>query len=112
MQSNRESAKRSRLKREQRVKDLVYEIQTLKEQILEFNRQYNDMTQRTHNLSSENESLNLEKAKLGEYLNSLYSVYVRFTHQMSQTTGCLSKQKTWEVRNQMQPSITTGMSNS
>ncbi|KAK3188488.1 hypothetical protein Dsin_028049 [Dipteronia sinensis] len=41
IQSNRESSRRSRLKRKKRINDLINEIATLKEQILEGNRRCN-----------------------------------------------------------------------
>lgn len=53
MESNRESAKRSRLKREQRVKDLVNEIATMKEEIFELNGQYNDRSTEAHQPATE-----------------------------------------------------------
>lgn len=109
MQSNRESAKRSRLKREQRVKDLVNEIATMKGQIFEFNRQYNDLSQRTRILLQENQALNVEKEKLAEYLNNLCSICMRFRQMQS---GCFSNQPCQQVHSQMQPIITTGMSKS
>ncbi|XP_031264495.1 bZIP transcription factor 53-like [Pistacia vera] len=106
MQSNRESAKRSRLKREKRLKDLVTEIAVLKQQIVENNKVYNDLTQRTQSLLSETDSLNYEKMQLAEYLNSLSSVFM--SSRLKQT-GCLSNQP-WQVDGPKQPSITTGMS--
>lgn len=107
MQSNRESAKRSRLKREQKVKDLVNEIATMKKQIFEFNRQYNDLSQRTRILLQENQALNAEMEKLAEYLNNLCSICMRFRQMQS---SCFSNQPCQQVHSQMQPIITTGMS--
>lgn len=109
MASNRESAKRSRLKREQRVKDLVNEIATMKEEIFELNGQYNDLSQRARILWQENQALKVEKAKLAECLDNLCSICMRFRQMQS---GCFSNQPWQQAYSQMQPIITTGMSES
>ncbi|KAK3188516.1 hypothetical protein Dsin_028077 [Dipteronia sinensis] len=74
LQLNRESARRSRLKREKRIKDLINEIATLKEQILEGNKRCNDVTHKTRGLLSENNTLISEKKKLAYYLSNLYLI--------------------------------------
>ncbi|KAL5782159.1 hypothetical protein ACOSP7_007188 [Xanthoceras sorbifolium] len=106
MQSNRESARRSRLKREKRIKDLISEIAALKEQILEGNKRCNDVTQKTQVLLSENDTLNSEKKKLAHYLSNLYLVYTSFRQKQS---GCPSNQQ-WQETDPRKPIIITGMS--
>lgn len=106
MQSNRESAKRSRLRREKRLTDLVTEIAMLKQQLMENSKVYDGLSQRAQLLLSENDALNSEKMQLAEYLNSLCSVFMSSTLKQA---GCLSDQP-WQVHGPKHPSITTGMS--
>lgn len=106
MQSNRESAKRSRLRREKRLTDLVTEIAMLKQQLMENSKVYDGLSQRAQLLLSENDALNSEKMQLAEYLNSLCSVFMSSTLKQA---GCLSDQP-WQVHGPQHPSITTGMS--
>ncbi|KAK0606903.1 hypothetical protein LWI29_005976 [Acer saccharum] len=106
MQSNKESARRSRLKREQRIKDLINEIATLKEQILEVNKRYNDVSHETRVLLSENDTLNSEKKKLAHYLSNFYLIYTSFGQKQ---IGCSSNQQ-WQETGPQKPIITTGMS--
>ncbi|KAI9196720.1 hypothetical protein LWI28_026425 [Acer negundo] len=106
MQSNRESARRSRLKREKRIKDLINEIATLKEQILEGKKRCNDVTHKTRALLSENNTLKSEKKKLAHYLSNLYLIYKSFGQKQ---IGCSSNQQ-WQETGPQKPIITTGMS--
>ncbi|KAK3188453.1 hypothetical protein Dsin_028014 [Dipteronia sinensis] len=106
MQSNRESARRSRIKREKRIKDLINETATLKEQILEAKKRCNDVTHKTRALLSQNNTLNSEKNKLAHYLSNLYLIYKNFVQKQ---IGCSSNQQ-WQETGPQKPIITTGMS--
>ncbi|KAI9194265.1 hypothetical protein LWI28_004593 [Acer negundo] len=106
MQSNRESARRSRLKREKRIKDLINEIATLKEQILEGNKRCNDVSHKTRVLLSENDTLNSEKKILAHYLSNFYLICTSFGQKQ---IGCSSNQQ-WQETGPQKPIITTGMS--
>lgn len=75
MESNRESARRSRLKKEQRILDLTREIAVLKNQITEGNNKGNNMVQKTRMLVSENTGLESEKTALDHYFGELCFMY-------------------------------------
>ncbi|KAL9389322.1 hypothetical protein Peur_017927 [Populus x canadensis] len=78
MISNRESARRSRMKRQKYMEDLVTEKSILERKIHEDNKKYAALWQRHFALESDNKVLTDEKLKLAEYLKNLQQVLASY----------------------------------
>ncbi|KAI4303147.1 hypothetical protein MLD38_038813 [Melastoma candidum] len=74
MISNRESARRSRMKKQKHVEDLTKEIGALERQNADIARACDAKEQRRAAIQSENEELAREKAALAAYLSSMNAV--------------------------------------
>lgn len=74
MLSNRESAKRSRMRKQKHLEDLTREIGELERENREIVRAYKTKSQGHLGLQSENDALLAEKAVLEDYLNSMEAV--------------------------------------
>ncbi|CAN0855474.1 bZIP transcription factor 53 [Linum grandiflorum] len=71
MISNRESARRSRMRKQKLIKDLISEKAALEGSLSEANRKLSGLWQRYRHLEAENEFLRIETTRLAEYLASL-----------------------------------------
>ncbi|KAJ6312345.1 hypothetical protein OIU76_011874 [Salix suchowensis] len=78
MISNRESARRSRMKRQKHMEDLVTEKSILERKIYEDNKKHVALWQRHLALESENKVLTDEKLKLAEYLKNLQQILASY----------------------------------
>ncbi|CAK7326371.1 unnamed protein product [Dovyalis caffra] len=78
MISNRESARRSRMKRQKHMEDLVSEKSILERKIYEDNKKYVAVWQSHFALESENKALRDEKMKLAEYLKNLQQILASY----------------------------------
>ncbi|XVF22095.1 hypothetical protein REPUB_Repub12eG0144200 [Reevesia pubescens] len=74
MQSNRESARRSRMKKQQQLEDLVNEVSTLQRENGQFSERINFTTQRYIEMESANNVLRAQAMELTERLRSLNSM--------------------------------------
>ncbi|XVE82253.1 hypothetical protein DITRI_Ditri15bG0133300 [Diplodiscus trichospermus] len=71
MLSNRESARRSRMKKQKLLENLVTEVASLKVEIQKNSDRYQVLMQKTVVLDSENEFLKAQKMELAQYLRNL-----------------------------------------
>ena len=69
--SNRESARRSRLKKQKMMEDTIHEISTLERRIKEYSERCKVAKRRLDSLESENVSLRSEKTWLLNYVSDL-----------------------------------------
>ncbi|WOL00288.1 hypothetical protein Cni_G09001 [Canna indica] len=85
MVSNRESARRSRMRKQQRLDDLMNQEAQLKQHNGEISMQIDLMTQQYTSVESENAVLRAQLSELTERLRSMNSV-LRFLEEFSGTT--------------------------
>ncbi|XP_022760691.1 bZIP transcription factor 53-like [Durio zibethinus] len=71
MLSNRESARRSRMKKQKLLEDLVSEVASLKVEIRNNTNEYEVLMQKTLILESDNSLLKAEQMELAQYLRNL-----------------------------------------
>ncbi|KAG4182766.1 hypothetical protein ERO13_A09G065900v2 [Gossypium hirsutum] len=71
MISNRESARRSRMKKQKLLEDLVTEVASLKVQIHNYTNKYEALMQKIVVLESENNALKVQQMELAQYLKNL-----------------------------------------
>ncbi|CAN1195008.1 bZIP transcription factor 53 [Linum perenne] len=74
MISNRESARRSRMRKQKLIEDLISEKAALERSVSEANQKLSSAWQRCRDLEAENELLRAERARLAEYCASLNRV--------------------------------------
>lgn len=121
MLSNRESARRSRMKKQRLLEDLVREVASLKVEIRKNTDNYEVLMQKTVVLESENNLLEAQKMELDQYLRNLE---VMQTHMEQwhmnlmlpqQQPGSFSGQnaESWQCHGSTQPAImaSSGMFN-
>ncbi|KAG0498877.1 hypothetical protein HPP92_003175 [Vanilla planifolia] len=77
MQSNKESARRSRMRKQQRLEDLINEVVRLKEQNSQMEMRINDHLQHYQKMESENTVIRTQVMELSDRLESLNSL-IRF----------------------------------
>ncbi|XP_030474598.1 bZIP transcription factor 53-like [Syzygium oleosum] len=78
MQSNRESARRSRMRKQKHLEDLTREIGELERENREIVKAYNAKAKAHLGLQSENDALLDEKAALMDHLNGMESIIGNF----------------------------------
>lgn len=74
MVSNRESAKRSRMRKQKQLEDLINESSTLENEIKQLSQSISIISERHNDMEAANDVLRAEKMKLTEQLRSLNSV--------------------------------------
>ncbi|XP_010546983.1 PREDICTED: basic leucine zipper 1 [Tarenaya hassleriana] len=84
MISNRESARRSRLKKQKQMEDMIREISTLERKIKENNDKCRFMSQTLTTIESENKFLMSEKKRLTNYLAKLEKITEKSTQDSDQ----------------------------
>ncbi|GMJ08373.1 basic leucine-zipper 1 [Hibiscus trionum] len=77
MISNRESARRSRMKKQKLLEDLVTETSSLKVEIHNNSNKYEVLMQKTVALESENNGLKVQQMELAQYLRKLEMMQTR-----------------------------------
>ncbi|KAK8497346.1 hypothetical protein V6N11_018766 [Hibiscus sabdariffa] len=77
MLSNRESARRSRMKKQKLLEDLVTETASLKVEIYHNANKYEVLMQKTASLESENKGLKVQQMELAQYLRKLEMMQAR-----------------------------------
>ncbi|CAD5165067.1 unnamed protein product [Musa acuminata subsp. malaccensis] len=107
MLSNRESARRSRMRKQQRFDDLISQAAELKNQNSQIEMQINLLTQRYGEVESENAVLRAQLTELTERLQSLNSV-LRFLEEFSGMTMDIPEipdqlLKPWQLPRPAQP---------
>ncbi|XP_011010217.1 PREDICTED: basic leucine zipper 1 [Populus euphratica] len=111
MISNRESARRSRMKRQKHMEDLVTEKSILERKIHEDNEKYAALRQRHFALESDNKVLTDEKLKLAEYLKNLQQVLASYNVIESDQDLKVSDRflNPWQVHGSVKSITTSGM---
>uniref|UniRef100_A0A6M2F3V0 BZIP domain-containing protein n=1 Tax=Populus davidiana TaxID=266767 RepID=A0A6M2F3V0_9ROSI len=111
MISNRESARRSRMKRQKHMEDLVTEKSILERKIHEDNKKYAALWQRHFALESDNKALTDEKLKLAEYLKNLQQVLASYNVIESDQDLKFSDRflNPWQVHGSVKSITTSGM---
>ncbi|KAJ4833830.1 hypothetical protein Tsubulata_022432 [Turnera subulata] len=100
MISNRESARRSRMKRQKHMEDLLREKSTLERKIQEDKEKYIAIWQSWFLLDSENKLLRDQKRKLSDYFNYLHQILDKVQVSESAETNLEVHDllfKTWKV---------------
>lgn len=77
--SNRESARRSRLKKQKMMEDTIHEISTLERRIKEYSERCKVARRRLDSLESENAALRSEKTWLSSYVRDLENMMATST---------------------------------
>ncbi|KAF9674261.1 hypothetical protein SADUNF_Sadunf10G0109000 [Salix dunnii] len=111
MISNRESARRSRMKRQKHMEDLVTEKSFLERKIYEDNKKHVALWQRHFALESENKVLTDEKLKLAEYLKNLQQVLASYNATASDQDLEVSDRflNPWQVHGSVKSITASGM---
>ncbi|XP_021906709.1 basic leucine zipper 1-like [Carica papaya] len=124
MLSNRESARRSRLRRQKQIEDLVNEIALLNRKIQEGNKRFDIIMESNKAVESENNVLRAEKTRLANYMFHLEIMILNSCMQVgsSSVAGCScdgqSSEKMaspelcrvpWQVGGATQPIISPGI---
>jgi len=91
MQSNRESARRSRMKKQQHMEDLSNQIEQLKKENVQISTNVGVTTQMYLNVESENAILRVQMAELSHRLQSLNDIihYIESSNSLFQETDQL-----------------------
>ncbi|KFK26588.1 hypothetical protein AALP_AA8G268300 [Arabis alpina] len=85
--SNRESARRSRLKKQKLMEDTIHEISTLERRIKENSERCRVVGQRLDSLESENAALRSEKTWLSTYVSDLENMIATRSLTLTQSGG-------------------------
>lgn len=108
MLSNRESAKRSRMRKQKQLEDLINESSTLQTEINQLSQSISAISQRYTDIEAANGVLRAEKMRLTETLRSLNSVLHiaedvngMSVDDISEAPDCLMEP--WQLRCPMQP---------
>ncbi|PKI63674.1 bZIP transcription factor 53-like [Punica granatum] len=107
MISNRESARRSRMKKQKQLQDLTTEIGTLERQKNEIVQACSAKTQNHLVLRSENEALLAEKMALTNRLNNINSVVWKFNESGWSLRDRSEVQEPWQVHSPSQQIMTS-----
>lgn len=102
MLSNRESARRSRMKKQKLLEDLVSEVACLKVDIEKNTDKFEVLMQKTADLESENNVLKAQQMELPQYLRNLELMQMNLKH-----PGSFSDQsvESWQCHGSKQPVI-------
>ncbi|KAF9677227.1 hypothetical protein SADUNF_Sadunf08G0086000 [Salix dunnii] len=111
MISNRESARRSRMKRQKQMEDLVSEKSILERKIYEDNEKYVAVWQSRFALESQNKILRDEKMKLAEKLKNLQHILASYEVPESDKDIEVSDKflNPWQVSSPVKPITASGM---
>ncbi|VVA96687.1 unnamed protein product [Arabis nemorensis] len=85
--SNRESARRSRLKKQKLMEDTIHEISTLERRIKENSERCRAVRQRLDSVESENGVLRSEKTWLSSYVSDLENMIATRSLNLTQSDG-------------------------
>ncbi|ESQ32348.1 hypothetical protein EUTSA_v10005532mg [Eutrema salsugineum] len=85
--SNRESARRSRLKKQKLMEDTINEISSLERRIKENSERYRAAKQRLDSVESENAVLKSEKTWLSSYVSDLENMIATTSLTLTQSGG-------------------------
>ncbi|KAJ0253061.1 Basic leucine zipper 1 [Hirschfeldia incana] len=86
--SNRESARRSRLKKQKMMEDTIHEISTLERRIKEYSERCIVARRRLDSVESENAALRSEKTWLSSYVRDLENMMATTTSLTLTQSGC------------------------